>query len=142
MGLRRTAVEKHGLYRTDLNRVNDLLGGEDTEYCRRLMQAGEKLMYLPRAIVYHPVEEYRTKRSYLQSMAFNYGRWMVRIDGVPPGVRCYFGIPKYLLSIAAKFLAKWLAALGAKRRAFYRFEFFETLGRIAESKEWLRKRRA
>lgn len=142
MGLRRTAVERYGPYRTDLNRLDSLLGGEDTEYCRRLMQAGEKLMYVPEAIVYHPVEEYRTKRSYLQSMAFNYGRWMVRIDGVPDGVKCYFGVPRYLLPIAARFLAKWLAALDARRRSFYRFELFETLGRMAESKERLGKRQA
>lgn len=142
MGLRRSIVDKYGPYRTDLNRIGDLLGGEDTEYCRRLLHAGEQLMYAPLAIVYHPVEEYRTKRSYIQSMAFHYGRWTVRIDGVPESAKCYFGIPRYLFSIAAKFLGKWIGAFGTKRRFFYRLEFCQTLGQMVESKRWLKNRQS
>jgi glucosyl-dolichyl phosphate glucuronosyltransferase len=142
MGLRRTIAEIYGPYRTDLNRIEDLLGGEDTEYCRRLLHAGEKLMYAPQAIVYHPVEEYRTKRSYIQSMAFHYGRWTIRIDGVPGSAKCYFGVPGYLFLIAAKFLGKWMGAFGAKRRFFYRLEFCQTLGQMVESKRWLKNRQS
>jgi len=140
MGLRRLITEKYGPYRTDLNRVENLLGGEDTEYCRRLLHAGEKLMYAPQAIVYHPVEEHRTKRSYIQSMAFHYGRWTVRIEGVPERAKCYLGVPRYLFPIAAKFLGKWLTAFGAKRRSFYRLEFCQTVGQMVESKRWLKNR--
>jgi glycosyltransferase involved in cell wall biosynthesis len=140
MGLRRTIFEKYGAYRTDLNSTKDLLRGEDTEYCLRLLHAEERLMYAPQAIVYHPVEEYRTKRSYIQSMAFHYGRWTVRIDGVPESTKCYFGVPRYLFPIAAKFLGKWLAAFRVKRRFFWKLEFFQTLGQMIESKRWLRNR--
>jgi glycosyltransferase involved in cell wall biosynthesis len=140
MGLRRAIVEKYGTYRTDLNRIGDLLGGEDTEYCRRLLRAGERLLYAPRAIVYHPVEEYRTKRSYIRSMAFHYGRWTVRIDGVLESAKCFLGVPRYLFPIAAKFFGKWMGAFGAKRRFFYKLEFCQTVGQMVESKRWLKNR--
>src|SRR5258708_35712735 len=106
MGLRKSIFEKYGPYRTDLNRINDLLVGEDTEYCRRIMQAGECLMYAPKAVVYHPVEEYRTTRKYLRSLAFHYGRWPILVGGVPGGTKCYLGVPRYLFPIALRFFRK------------------------------------
>jgi glucosyl-dolichyl phosphate glucuronosyltransferase len=140
MGLRKTIFEKYGPYRTDLNRINDLLGGEDTEYCRRIMQAGECLMYAPKAVVYHPVEEYRTTRKYLRSMAFHYGRWSILVGGIPDGTKCYFGVPRYLFPIALRFFRKWMFSRGEQRRSFYQLELFQTFGRMAESKRWLRNR--
>jgi glycosyltransferase involved in cell wall biosynthesis len=138
MGLRKSIFEKYGPYRTDLNRINDLLGGEDTEYCRRLMHAGERLMYAPKAVVYHPVEECRTTRKYFRSFAFHYGRWSIRIDGVPEGAKCYFGFPRYLFPIALKFFGKWMISFGRQRRSFYKLELFQTFGKMVESKRWLR----
>jgi len=140
MGLRKSIFEKYGPYRTDLNRINDLLGGEDTEYCRRLMHAGERLTYAPKAVVYHPVEEYRTKRKYFRSMAFHYGRWSILVEGVPDGAKCYFGVPRYLFPIALRFLGKWMFSWGEQIRSFYKLELFQTFGRMAESKKWLRNR--
>ena len=141
MGLRKSIFEKYGPYRQDLNRINDLLGGEDTEYCRRIMQAGECLMYAPKAVVYHPVEEYRTTRKYMRSMAFHYGRWSILVGGVADGAKCYFGIPRYLFPIALQFLGKWMFSSGAQRRSFYKLELFATFGKMAESKKWLKNRR-
>jgi glycosyltransferase involved in cell wall biosynthesis len=141
MALRKSIVQKYGPYRSDLNRINDLLGGEDTEYCRRLMSAGERLMYVPTAVVYHPVEEFRTTRKYTQSFGFHYGRWSIRVAGVPPGSKCYSGIPRYLFPIALKYLAKWMATFGAKQRFFYKLELCHTLGQMAESRRWLRSQK-
>jgi glycosyltransferase involved in cell wall biosynthesis len=141
MGLRKSIFEKYGPYRQDLNRIKDLLGGEDTEYCRRIMHAGECLMYVPKAVVYHPVEEYRTTRKYMRSMAFHYGRWSILVAGVPDGAKCYFGIPRYLFPIALRFFRKWMFSLGARRRSFYKLELFQTFGKMAESKKWLKNRR-
>src|SRR6267142_1463435 len=140
MGLRKSIFEKYGPYRTDLNRISDLLGGEDTEYCRRLMHAGERLMYAPKALVYHPVEEYRTTRKYFRSFAFHYGRWSIRIDGVSEGAKCYFGVPRYLFLIALRFFGKWMISFGRQRRSFYKLELFQTFGKMVESKRWLRNR--
>lgn len=140
MGLRKAIFEKYGPYRADLNRINDLLGGEDTEYCRRLMRGGELLMYAPKAIVYHPVEEYRTKRNYFRSFAYHYGRWMIRVGGVPDRAKCYFGVPRYLLPIALAALGKWMSSFGGLRRSFYQMEFFQTIGQMVEGKRWLKTR--
>lgn len=140
MGLRKSIFEKYGPYRADLNRINDLLGGEDTEYCRRIMRAGECLMYAPNAIVYHPVEEQRTTRKYFRSMAFHYGRWSILVEGVPDGAKCFFGVPRYLFSIVLRFFGKWMFSRGEQCRSFYQLELFQTLGKMAESKKWLRNR--
>jgi len=140
MGLRKSIFEKYGPYRTDLNRINDLLGGEDTEYCRRIMHAGECLMYAPKAVVYHPVEEYRTTRKYFRSMAFHYGRWSILVEGVPDGAKCYFGVPRYLFPIALRFFGKWMFSTGEQRRSFYKLELCQTFGKMAESKKWLKNR--
>jgi GT2 family glycosyltransferase len=137
MGLRKSIFKKYGPYRPDLNRVTDLLGGEDTEYCFRLRHAGERIMYAPRAVVYHPVEKYRTSRKYLRSFAFHYGRWLVRIDGVPENAKCYFGVPRYLFPTAAGFFAKWIVSATAKRRSFYKLQVWQTLGQMVEAKRWL-----
>jgi len=46
--VRRALFNEHGLFR------NDLKSGGDYEFGRRLTEAGEKLVYAERAIVYHP----------------------------------------------------------------------------------------
>ena len=142
MGLRKSIFEKYGPYRTDLNRIHDLLGGEDTEYCRRIMHAGECLMYAPGAVVYHPVEEYRTTRKFIRSMAFHYGRWSILVEGVPDGAKCFFRVPRYLFPIALRFLGKWIFSSGEKRRWFYKLEVFQTFGKMVESRKWLRNRQS
>jgi GT2 family glycosyltransferase len=40
--------------------------GEDTEFCARLLRAGDKIVYALRAIVYHPVPKARAKKSHFQ----------------------------------------------------------------------------
>ena len=97
-------------------------------------------MYAPKAVIHHPVEEYRTTRRYIQSFAFHYGRWLVRIDGVPENARCYLGIPRYLFPVALKFLGQWMASAGTKRRFFYKLELCRTFGEMSESRRWLANR--
>jgi glycosyltransferase involved in cell wall biosynthesis len=145
MAFKKSVVQKHGLFRSDLSgnhadrrRLGDLLGGEDTEYCQRLLNAGEKLFYAPKAIVYHPVEEHRLRKKYLQSFAFYYGRYIMRLGGLPQHPKSYFGIPRYLFPVALAFLAKWISSFGVKRRFFYKLELCETLGRMAEGKRLLK----
>jgi GT2 family glycosyltransferase len=145
MAIRRDVVQKYGPFRADLSgnhadkrRLSNLLGGEDTEYCRRLMNAGERFMYSPDAIVYHPVEEYRTTKKYLQSFSFQYGRWVARMGIMPEGMKTILGFPRYLYPIALNFLVRWFFSVGVRRRFYYRLEFFQTLGQMDESKRLLR----
>jgi GT2 family glycosyltransferase len=147
MAFKRNVFERYGPFRTDLSgnhadrrRLGDMLGGEDTEYCQRLLNAGEKLMYAPRAKVFHPVEQYRVKKKYLQTFAFNYGRYITRIGGIPESAKSYFGFPRYLFPMALKYFLKWISSYGVKRRFFYRLQLSQMLGAMAEGKQQVKNR--
>jgi len=142
---RKSVFARYGQFRTDLSgnhadrrRLGDLLGGEDTEYCRRLMNAGEKIFYVPRAIVYHPVEKNRLEKKYLQTFAFHYGRYITRMDGIPGNTKCYFGVPRYNFPVALKFFLKWISSFESKRRVFYRLELWYTFGQMIEGRRCTR----
>lgn len=75
MAFRKEAFEAYGGFRVDLGRIGALLlANEDIEFGRRLLQAGLSLRWEPKAVVYHPVEEYRVSKKYFQSWWFNKGR--------------------------------------------------------------------
>jgi hypothetical protein len=73
-------------------------------------------------------------------MAFHYGRWSIRVEGVPDGAKCYFGVPRYLFPIALRFFGEWMFSLEGQRRSFYKLELFQTFGKMAESRKWLKNR--
>jgi len=131
---RKVAFEKYGFFRTDLGRMgSSLLLGEDTEFVRRLMSHGETIVYDPHAIVYHPVEEHRLRKSYFQSWYFGYGRSWVRMHGVANGFVCYFGVPRYFLRLFCVQLLKWLFTVGEKERFYQKLQLFQMGGEIVES---------
>ena len=147
LAFRREIVEKYGAFRTDLSgnhadlrRPSELLGGEDTEYCRRILNAGESIMYAPRAVVFHPVEQRRVEKKYLETFALNYGKYIARMDGVPQDAICYFGFPRYFFPLALKFLAKSVLSFQEKRRFFFSLEFYHVIGQMLESKRAVRER--
>jgi hypothetical protein len=63
---------------------------EDTEFRRRMLRAGERLLYEPDAVIYHPIMQSRLKKGYFCRWWFDYGRAMVRESGKRPDL---FGIP-------------------------------------------------
>jgi glycosyltransferase involved in cell wall biosynthesis len=135
LALRRDVFGKYGMFRTDLGPVaGTTLRGEDTEYCRRLMSHGEKLLYVPRAVVFHPVPEERTTKRYFESWYFDYGRMLVRTSGPPPGAKSYFGIPRYLLRKLVTSMWDWTIGFGRKRRFYHRLQVWQTFGEITESR--------
>ena len=65
MAFRRSVFEKCGGFRMDLGprlRVARSATGEDIEFARRLIKAGERLRYEPSAVVYHPVPQGRISK--------------------------------------------------------------------------------
>ncbi|MGB7437635.1 MAG: glycosyltransferase family A protein [Candidatus Acidiferrum sp.] len=79
MAFRKEMFEKYGHFRTDLGPFpNNKIGFEDTEFGRRLMTGGECLRYVPTAIVYHEVPEYRVRKEFLLAWWFDFGRGSVR----------------------------------------------------------------
>lgn len=134
MAFRRSAFEKYGQFRDDLGpNPGDLVRGEDAEFCWRLIRGGERIMYAPKALVYHPVEEKRIKKEYFESWYFDQGRASVRMEGIPGGATLYFGIPRYYFRNFVAILVKWACCLSRKRRFYYKLRLYQVAGQIAET---------
>lgn len=58
---------KYGDFQTQLGAGQRLALNEDTEFCRYLNSMGEKILYSPSCIVYHPVDIRRTQKSYIKN---------------------------------------------------------------------------
>jgi glycosyltransferase involved in cell wall biosynthesis len=136
LAIRKPALESIGGFRVDLgpNATQGAVGGgaEDTELCNRLLAAGHRILYLPGAVVYHPVEPERTTRRYFEQWYFRYGRAIARQTTLnDPGARI-LGVPRYLLRIVATDVLRWWSAVGEKPRFFNRLRVYQTLGVITE----------
>jgi glycosyltransferase involved in cell wall biosynthesis len=136
MAFRKEMFQKHGGFRADLGRIgNNLLSGEDTEFGRRLLDAGERLWYEPSAIVYHTTQEDRLKKEYFLTWWFAYGRTLVRQDGRRPPI---LGIPRGYFSMArlgtrlAGNTIRWMLAIRPEKRFFSKVIVWMTVGQIAE----------
>jgi glycosyltransferase involved in cell wall biosynthesis len=76
MSFRRSAFEKAGSFRSDIGRYGKvLLAGEEAEFSLKLLNLvpESKIMYEPRAIVYHRVPEERLSLSYVIKRAYYEG---------------------------------------------------------------------
>jgi glucosyl-dolichyl phosphate glucuronosyltransferase len=134
MAFKKVAFEKHGFFRTDLGkRGNDPMGGEEVEFCTRLSRAGDKLVYAPSAVVYHPVPKARLKKSHFQSHYFNWGRYTARVNGFPENATRYFGVPRYLFRTLLARICRWLFAFDSQRRFRHKLQVCESLGEISEA---------
>ncbi|MFZ0737775.1 MAG: glycosyltransferase [Candidatus Acidiferrales bacterium] len=142
LSLKRQMLERYGGFRTDLGPTPGKQNpGEDAEMCRRLVAAGEKFMYAPRAIIYHPVEEKRTKKSYFQSWYFEYGCTMVRMGRVDDAPARYLGIPRYMYRMLAAEFLQWIVALEPKKRFYHKLQTYQIAGEMAEWRRVRRKQR-
>ena len=139
MAFRREMFEKYGLFRTDLGPSPDRnvpRPNEDTEFGRRLMVAGEPLLYQPSALVYHPVLKNRVQRSYFLAWHFDYGRAMVREWECGPKI---LGISRRRLTLL-KLLGvslpwesvRWLFTANPQKRFFRKCWVWAAAGQIVE----------
>jgi glycosyltransferase involved in cell wall biosynthesis len=137
MAFRRAMFEIYGVFRTDLGRCGEnLMGGEDTEFGRRLVYAGEHLRYEPSAVVYHPVLGNRLDKKYFLAWYFGFGRSLVRERGRGPVIwgipRSYLGILKTGTTTMPGLVLRWIIALNPQRRFFFKALVWRTAGQIAE----------
>lgn len=133
MAYRRTAFERYGGFRTDLGPTGRaLLRGEDTEFARRLLAAGERIVYAADAVVHHPVEPERLTKAYFERWYGWYGRMIARTGTLPDGTRFLFGVPRDLWRSLAENLMRWAFAREPKRRFYFRLQCCLTLGAIRE----------
>ena len=137
MGFRREMFQKYGYFRPDLGRhPGNLIGGEETEFGKRLIAAGERFGYEPSAVVYHPVSEERLNKKYILAWCFDFGRGVTLQKGKRVAV---LGIPRHFVSICNLVLRllplrimHWLMAVNPQRRFFCKCRVWQTAGEIAE----------
>lgn len=74
MALRRSAVERYGAFDTGLGRTGTrLLGGEESDLFERLRAGGERLWYVPRAVMYHIIPDEKLTRDYFDRLCLQVG---------------------------------------------------------------------
>jgi glucosyl-dolichyl phosphate glucuronosyltransferase len=134
LSFRKAAFERYGLFRTDLGRRKGLLlNRADTEFFQRVISAGERVVYNPKAVIYHPVDEARTRKSYYRSWCFQDGRSHARTDILPENTIRYFGVPRYLLRSVLQAAVSWVTPGDPKQRFYYELEMWRLVGQILET---------
>jgi glucosyl-dolichyl phosphate glucuronosyltransferase len=136
MCFRKEMFERYGFFRTDLGPPPVEVGGEDTEFGRRLVSAGERLRYEASAAVYHDVAEQRLCKEYFLVFFFNFGRSVARQWGRGPDIwgipRRYFSILKTVTTSFTEKLLPWIFSLNPQRRFFHKVAVWKSAGEIAE----------
>jgi glycosyltransferase involved in cell wall biosynthesis len=138
MAFHKEMFERHGFFDIDLGpRPGSEIRGEDTEFGRRLMAAGERLRYEPSAIVYHPVPDNRIQKAYLLAWWFDHGRaeirekvWRSDILGIP---RHYLSIAKTIGAHLSVRMLRWICALNPQARFFWKCQAWRMGGEIVET---------
>ncbi len=75
MALRRSAIEYYGKFNTNLGRRGSkLLGGEEKELYMRYYTSGEDIYYLPKAEIFHVIDESRLTKSYFKAVCYRIGQ--------------------------------------------------------------------
>lgn len=133
MAFRREMFAKYGGFRTDLGRCgSNMLSNEDTEFGKRLLTGGERLGFEPVAVVYHPVQANRLRRSYFLAWWYDKGRSDIREFGVPPSRWAVAGIPVRFMRRAAAWMFRWLGSANPRKRFAAKLTVWSTLGVMEE----------
>jgi len=96
MAFRRDVFRRIGTFDPELGRRGrSLVGGEETDLFRRMLEAGMTVVYEPEAVVHHVVDPRRLRKAYFRGLHYALG-WT---DGVRFGAysgRQVLGIPGYV----------------------------------------------
>lgn len=83
MAFRKKVFEKIGYFRTDLGRKGEnLLSGEEIDFCERLAKTGKKIIYNPLSIIEHLVSKERLSKRFFIRRLFIEGVSLARMDRV------------------------------------------------------------
>lgn len=133
LAFKRDALVGAGLFRTDLGiSGGERIGAEDADICRRLRTTGGRMMYVPGAVVFHPVEEARARREYFEHWYFCLGKAVARSEGASDATVRYFGVPRYLLREGGSRLIRWIVTLDARRRFYHKLRLWLVIGQALE----------
>jgi glycosyltransferase involved in cell wall biosynthesis len=140
MAFKRCTFEKYGMFRTDLGPSGSgRILGEDTEFGRRLLRGGDKIVYASKATVHHPVHPQRITKDYFLRFYLGMGRAYLREDGWPAEAVLYFGIPRYMFRAFLEKCTTWLFALGAEKRFYHKAQMYLLVGQMIEARASNRK---
>lgn len=133
---RREVFEKYGLFRLDLgvNGTRHTITCDDTEFGERLIGAGEKIVYCPDAIIYHPVDPKRTTKGYFLSWYYYNGVSLTRMIGAPKEGILWFGAPRWLYREMLANFGKWMLTTEGKLRFRHKLQTYQSIGKIVESR--------
>ncbi len=132
---RRDMFRRYGLFRLDLgvNGSKHTITCDDTEFGERLIRGGEKILYCPSAIIFHPVDVARTTKKYFLSWYYYNGVSLTRTAGLPQDGVFWFGVPRWLYRELLINFAKWVLTLQRKDRFRHKLRTFRTVGSVVES---------
>ena len=150
MAFRKTIFDRYGEFDTRFGlRPGSLVAGAESEFFDRLSRAGERFVWVPDAIVDHPVRASQLSRQYFLRRLHGVGRVLARTQQVR-GVtaRRVFWLKPYLVKAALASGVRYAASLlqrSPQQRFYYRGELSIQLGQIHEDFcEWyaaIRERR-
>jgi glycosyltransferase involved in cell wall biosynthesis len=132
---RKEIFEKYGLFRLDLGvrGCQHTITCDDTDFGDRLIRAGEKIIYDPEVVIYHPVDPKRTTKKYFISWYYYNGVSLTRTAGLPEiGPSC-FGVPRWYFRDLLSNSAAWLFTFDGKRRFQNKLQVAKSIGTIVES---------
>ena len=132
---RKQVFAKYGFFRLDLGVSGNqhTVTCEDTEFGLRIVKAGERIMYCPDAIVYHPVHPQRTTKKYFLDWYYFNGVSLTRTAGLPDFGVFYFGVPRWLYRELVANCAQWMFSFDKNRRFNHKLRTYRSLGNIVES---------
>jgi len=129
--------EKYGYFKEFLNeRVKNIPMAEDTEYCFRLLRNKEEILYIPDAIVYHPVYIERLSKKYFRNYSFRIGRASVLMNEPNKNGRKLLGVPYYIYRFLLNNLMKYAISIFSfdfKKIFFYELKLMYNLGTFYEN---------
>lgn len=132
LAVRREAFAKYGLFDTALGpTAGGPRRGEDSEFCARLVRAGETILYAPQAVVYHPVDRERLDRKYFERWYYLYGQVFFQMNAPPADPVRWFGVPRFLLRMLAAHFIRWQLGRTPSIRFYHRLQVFQVLGAMA-----------
>lgn len=134
MAYRRVMFSKHGGFRRDLGpQPGGEIKNEDVEFGARLLAAGERLCYVPEAVVYHDIPRHRVTKKYFRNWWLGKGRSEIRQVGTTDGSRFrVMGVPLVFLRRMMLWGLRWMFETRPSGRFSCQLRIWQIAGQVQE----------
>jgi glucosyl-dolichyl phosphate glucuronosyltransferase len=124
MMFKRISFDRYGLFRVDMGRKpNQLTTGEETEMLERLRRQKERIVYYPKALVYHCPSAERFSKRYLRRHFYCGGQWafLDELETLNPAAPRLLGVPRWRYRLLVTHLSKavWLGLQAQPAASFF-----------------------